>query len=395
MGMSVGAWFFLAEMKKQGFMRDKNGCDFRSVIELGSQDLGDNIEACEKRLRDISGDANFTLTHVAAGYAALGICDYQCIDADGRNGAIVFDLNRSIKSEYGFNKEFDLVTNFGTAEHCFNQYEVFRNMHDLCRAGGVLIGFYPTQGCINHGYFHYTPKLLLELALANRYEILGLYVQSDKSGFSHYYSPEFVNTERDGDLFFVTVFRQSEDKAEFLMPFDGAWLQSSLLKGYAQSAGLFGSMGTLTAPVWNGDGFSDWDEAMFADGIKYSASKDLILDSSLGYREIPQEILLHEDALVDDARFWLFRRKGFHLLIVVDKAGRYVGVITRGDVERHERERACERETCGGICNRNGVTIDIDALDSAFSKLRGSIKQIPVLDRERRPVLLYGIHGLV
>jgi SAM-dependent methyltransferase len=203
---------------------------YKSVIELGSQDLHSNIKAMDEYLHEISGNmtSKLKLIDAASGYAILGISDYNCIDADGQHNAFVFDLNHNIKDEYKFDREFDVVTNFGTSEHCFNQYEVFRNMHDLCRAGGIIVAHYPTQGFINHGYYQYSPKLLIELAVANNYDILGLYLSPFRPEIYHYF-PDMIDRNRDDDLGLFTVFRQSSTKSAFRAPFDGDYLENSQL----------------------------------------------------------------------------------------------------------------------------------------------------------------------
>lgn len=105
-------------------------------------------------------------------YRRIGYTDYESIDANGKNGAHSFDLNYLINIKYGYNKQFDLVTNFGTTEHVFNQATAFENIHHLTKKGGIMIGVVPAQGAINHGYFNYHPQFFKELAAHNKYEVL-------------------------------------------------------------------------------------------------------------------------------------------------------------------------------------------------------------------------------
>lgn len=68
-------------------------------------------------------------------------------------------------------ERFDVVTNFGTAEHVFNIAAVFRSIHDALKPGGVALHVLPTFGDINHGFYNIHPTVYLDLAAANNYEI--------------------------------------------------------------------------------------------------------------------------------------------------------------------------------------------------------------------------------
>jgi SAM-dependent methyltransferase len=142
----------------------------KSVCELGSQ------EPLANELTDLF--AAFGTSALNGPYAAqdlyehLGVERYVSIDFNGEHGALKFDLNRNIRSEHYFDEVFDLVTNFGTSEHCFNQYEVFRNIHQLCRRGGYMLHTVPTQGWGRHCFFRYDANFFEDLAAANGYHIM-------------------------------------------------------------------------------------------------------------------------------------------------------------------------------------------------------------------------------
>ena len=70
--------------------------------------------------------------------------------------------------------KFDLVTNFGTSEHIFNQLNFLKTMHDLTKVGGLLISEVPCMFGVNHGMFKYEPKFFTDLARSNAYEIIKL-----------------------------------------------------------------------------------------------------------------------------------------------------------------------------------------------------------------------------
>jgi len=73
-------------------------------------------------------------------------------------------------------ERYDVVINFGTTEHILNQWNCFTVMHDAVRVGGVIFCQLPASGYLEHGYFCYTPLFFRELAQANHYEILDIFL---------------------------------------------------------------------------------------------------------------------------------------------------------------------------------------------------------------------------
>lgn len=110
----------------------------------------------------------------AAYYKALGFSSYDAIDVNSKYGSLVMDLNVDLQERYGFDRQFDLVTNNGTGEHIFNQYAVFKNAHNLTRVGGIQLYVLPFHNWMNHGFFNFNPILFGDLAAANKYKLLRL-----------------------------------------------------------------------------------------------------------------------------------------------------------------------------------------------------------------------------
>lgn len=119
----------------------------------------------DERLREISngGLLGEVLIDAGFGYVALDI-----FDADR---TIVFDLNSHSPGPKLIGK-FDLVTNFGTTEHVFNQIEAFRTMHLLLKTDGLSFHDLPFCGFINHGLFRYDPLFFSSLIKSNDYELV-------------------------------------------------------------------------------------------------------------------------------------------------------------------------------------------------------------------------------
>jgi len=175
---------FYIKLKKLGLFDG-----FTSVVELGSQDIVKRTIGAQEYC-DLFNKQNsqyyeeiFAENRVSARilYDDLGFEKYECIDLDEEHGAHKFDLNYNFKEKYNFNDQFDLVFNGGTTEHCFNQAACFENMHNMCKAGGVMFSAVPMDGYLDHGFFNYHPGLFKKIARANNYSIEFMLISNGES----------------------------------------------------------------------------------------------------------------------------------------------------------------------------------------------------------------------
>jgi len=114
-------------------------------------------------------------------YVELGAGLYQSIDANG-NGEITHDLNRPLPENF-VGGGFDLVTDFGTGEHVFDQAQVWRTIHDLTKVGGFIVFDRPAScGWPGHGFYLVDECLLRDIAGANAYDVLRLEEGASKRG---------------------------------------------------------------------------------------------------------------------------------------------------------------------------------------------------------------------
>ena len=97
---------------------------------------------------------------------------YSAIDLHGTEQSIKFNLNEEFKTE----EHYDVVTNIGTTEHIFNQYNVFKTIHNLTKPDGLIFHQIPGQGYYDHGFYNYQPTFFFDLALANDYSIIGFWI---------------------------------------------------------------------------------------------------------------------------------------------------------------------------------------------------------------------------
>jgi len=101
-------------------------------------------------------------------FESLGI-NHISIDLEECFGALKIDLTEDLN----FRNDFDIVTNFGTSEHCMKQYPVFLNMHKACRVGGYLFNWVPkVDNWPEHGYYTYRPTFFEFLSNMFGYSIV-------------------------------------------------------------------------------------------------------------------------------------------------------------------------------------------------------------------------------
>lgn len=217
-------------------LRQKGSLEGSSVIELGAQDVCVDDDVIDRILsRFALSEATGPIANAAALYRLLGFEVYRAIDASGEHNALLFDLNEDLKRRYGFSEQFDLVTNLGTAEHCFDQRTVFSNIHNLCKPGGLIIHALPAQGNVNHAFYNYHPRFFADLATSNRYEVVDLSFTVDYKPFMTNYNRENFQKWDSHDILFYACFRKLENN-EFRVPFDGMFAANNQLEGYMASS---------------------------------------------------------------------------------------------------------------------------------------------------------------
>jgi SAM-dependent methyltransferase len=153
----------------------------QSMIEFGPQDMdfrppflsavarrlhGD--EEAKRILAGVDESKDFSPYAQEKFYSVFGITKYRSLDPfDGRS-EYHYDLN----SHVPIFSRFDVVTNFGTAEHVFNVANVFKVAFDLLPVGGLLLNVNPTNGDVDHGLFNLHPILFRTLAAHSGFEMV-------------------------------------------------------------------------------------------------------------------------------------------------------------------------------------------------------------------------------
>ena len=96
--------------------------------------------------------------------------EYNSVDVCPGLKTTILDLNFDSVPEKMLG-HYDVVFNFGTTEHIFNQWNCFEFMHDALKIGGIIYHQLPASGYLDHGYYCYTPLFFREMAQANGYVI--------------------------------------------------------------------------------------------------------------------------------------------------------------------------------------------------------------------------------
>jgi SAM-dependent methyltransferase len=202
------------------------------VIEFGAQDISAEPEAAANHARRCGIQHSCSSIDSAQKlYDLYGLHDYTCIDATAEHGALVYDLNNNLSSTYGFADKFDLVTDLGTFEHFFDVASAFRNAHEVCKSGGLMIHALPSNCNANHGYYTIQPRMIADIAAANGYEVIDLVFTVDYRPVLYRFDLENYRDYDDRDLMVYSVLRKKTDVA-FRLPFDSIFTDKNTLTDY-------------------------------------------------------------------------------------------------------------------------------------------------------------------
>jgi hypothetical protein len=160
----------------------------QSMLEFGPQDcdvprlltksvaarlLGE--EEAERRISEAYSGEGFNRESQDALYRLFGIGKYRSLDPFDPRSEYRYDLGTKVP----LRKKFDVVTNFGTAEHVFNIENVFRTAYDLLPVGGILLNVNPAHGDIDHGFYNLHPLIFRLLAKHSGFEIVDMHFIDD------------------------------------------------------------------------------------------------------------------------------------------------------------------------------------------------------------------------
>lgn len=127
----------------------------KSIAELGPSDL---MPAAQKIISKDNPSLRINKTSARDWFYSLGIIKYIAFDIADDSRAKKINLSNVHELE----KTWDIVSNFGTSEHIFNQFAVMKNCHNFTKVGGVMLHVVPISSGMNHGFYNYHPRFFLE-----------------------------------------------------------------------------------------------------------------------------------------------------------------------------------------------------------------------------------------
>lgn len=192
----------------------------RAPVDLGGLQDAPIVDGVERQAETAPASQPF--------WQSLGFT-YNAVEYGGHRGVTALDLNCD-KVPYRLRSSFDLVVNAGTTEHVVNQDNAFRVIHDLTKAGGVMLHELPAGGMLTHGVVAYNPQFFWLLCRFNNYEVIDLTIahagnaplSNDvvHSNAQFARSRHAVQTPLTVPIFVVTAILQKQDNKAYVTPLD-------------------------------------------------------------------------------------------------------------------------------------------------------------------------------
>lgn len=143
---------------------------YQCYKEFAREKFGDceAVRAFERDAFDADGKTKRTAQR--SFYRLFGLTDYASIDYIDETATYRGNLNEPID----LGRQFDVVAEFGTAEHIFNIGQFFANAYNFLRPGGIALHQLPMMGQIHHGFYNIHSVFYQSLAAAGLYELVKL-----------------------------------------------------------------------------------------------------------------------------------------------------------------------------------------------------------------------------
>jgi hypothetical protein len=141
------------------------------------------------------------------GHKVKDIDIYEC------NGAQIADLREDLK----WQSDFDLVLQHGTVEHVDGSlYQPFKNIHEACKVGGVMIHENPEiKSWPGHGYHYFTTKFYTQFCKEMGYEQLEVTREAAMGNFKDGWNVSSV-LRKVSDKPFITEDQFNETYEKFI-----------------------------------------------------------------------------------------------------------------------------------------------------------------------------------
>lgn len=189
MGIAYGALKLLFDQGKQERWQGK-------LLTLGRQDIAFTFDRLNKAARE----HGYALApcgppvpsrkpeEAAKGnlgddwfFRALGFSGLHAMDMSGyENADIIHDLNADAPPGRCVNA-YDAVLDGGTLEHVFHLPNALSSVCRMVKIGGRILHINPMSNCADHGFYSFSPTLLVDFYSANRFKIEKIaYIRFDR-----------------------------------------------------------------------------------------------------------------------------------------------------------------------------------------------------------------------
>jgi SAM-dependent methyltransferase len=160
-------------------------------------------------------------------FKLLGFSEVHSVDYfENEKPTFVLDLNKKIPAS--MEGKYDLVSDAGTLEHCFDVKEALFNTVRLLKPGGYVCFCSPMAGFVNHGFYSFSPTLFWDFYGENGFDRMQMSIFADRGTQSRIrtlrydYTPALAEIIRDliriGGIFFVA---RKTASAEIRVPIQG------------------------------------------------------------------------------------------------------------------------------------------------------------------------------
>ncbi len=164
-------------------------------------------------------------------FKMLGFDEIHSVDYfDNEKPTFTLDLNKRIPRE--LEGQYDLVSDAGTLEHCFDVKEVLFNTVRLLKPGGHVAFFSPMSGMVDHGFYSFSPTLFRDFFKINGFDGMHMSILRARGGCfrtarrRYDYTPGTAEVISDlfgkSDIFFTA--RKAAAGPELLVPIQGYYM---------------------------------------------------------------------------------------------------------------------------------------------------------------------------
>lgn len=145
MGVDLRAIDVLNRLFKHGMIKDK------SVLTLGRQQLHFRIQGYSSSIQWLD---DLLIKFGAKQVDSIDVSPYE-------QPSLVFDLQKPAPSEYFC--RWDIILDFGTTEHIFDQKSTFNNIYNFLRPNGICVSIVPRSNWTDHGLYQHSPEFFWTL----------------------------------------------------------------------------------------------------------------------------------------------------------------------------------------------------------------------------------------